>query len=40
MNRMREYLKNKINELAMNSKNKKIRNLYRRINEFKRGLST
>jgi hypothetical protein len=33
----REYLKGKINELARNSKNKNIRNLYRGINEFKRG---
>jgi hypothetical protein len=33
----REYLKDKINELAMNSKNKNIRDLYERINEFKRG---
>jgi hypothetical protein len=32
-----EYLKDKINELAMNSKNKNIRDLYRGINEFKRG---
>jgi hypothetical protein len=29
--------KDKINELAMNSKNENIRDLYRRINEFKRG---
>jgi hypothetical protein len=36
-NRKREYLKGKINELAMNSKNKNIRNLYRGINEFNRG---
>jgi hypothetical protein len=36
-NKKREYLKNKINELAMNSKNKNIRYLCRRINEFKRG---
>jgi hypothetical protein len=28
-NEKREYLKNKINELAMNSKNKNIRDLYR-----------
>jgi hypothetical protein len=34
---MREYLKDKINELARNSKNKNIRDLYRGINEFKRG---
>jgi hypothetical protein len=36
-NKKREYLKGKINELAMNSKNKNIRDLYRGINEFKRG---
>jgi hypothetical protein len=36
-NKKREYLKDKINELAMNSKNKNIRDLYRGINEFKRG---
>jgi hypothetical protein len=33
----REYLKDRINELATNSKNKNIRYLYRGINEFKRG---
>jgi hypothetical protein len=33
----REYLKYEINELGMNSKNKNIRDLYRGINEFKRG---
>jgi hypothetical protein len=33
-NKKREYLKDKINELATNSKNK---NLYRGRNEFKRG---
>jgi hypothetical protein len=33
---MREYLKGTINELAMNSKNKNIRDLSRGINEFKR----
>jgi hypothetical protein len=32
-----EDLKGKINELATNSKNKNIRDLYRGINEFKRG---
>jgi hypothetical protein len=32
----RKYLKDKINELATNGKNK-IRNLYREVNEFKRG---
>jgi hypothetical protein len=31
-NEKREYLKDKINELAMNSTNKNIRNLYRGIN--------
>jgi hypothetical protein len=35
-NKKREHLKDKINELAMNSKNKNIRDLYSRINEFKR----
>jgi hypothetical protein len=33
----REYLKHKIDELARNSKNKKIRDLYRGINYFKKG---
>jgi hypothetical protein len=33
-NKKREYLKDKINELVMNSKNKIIRHLYRGINEF------
>jgi hypothetical protein len=33
----REYLKDKINELEPNSKNKNIRDLYRSINEFKKG---
>jgi hypothetical protein len=33
----REYLKNKINELESNSKNKNIRHLYRGVNEFKKG---
>ncbi|PNF22122.1 hypothetical protein B7P43_G06799 [Cryptotermes secundus] len=36
-NKKREYLKDKIDELAMNSKNKNIRDLYRGINYFKRG---
>jgi hypothetical protein len=36
-NKKREYLKDKINELATNSKNKNIRALYRGINGFKRG---
>jgi hypothetical protein len=34
-NKKREYLWDKINELATNSKNKNIRDLYRGINEFK-----
>jgi hypothetical protein len=33
----REYLKDKINELATNSKDKSIRDLYRGINELMRG---
>jgi hypothetical protein len=36
-NKKREYLKDKINELEMNSKNNNIRDLYKGINEFKRG---
>jgi hypothetical protein len=36
-NKKREYLKDKINELATNSKNKNIRDLYSGINGFKRG---
>jgi hypothetical protein len=36
-NKKREYMKDKINELATNSKDKNIRDLYRGINEFKRG---
>jgi hypothetical protein len=36
-NKKREYLKDNINELAMSSKNKNIRDLYRGINEFRRG---
>jgi hypothetical protein len=35
-NKKKEYLKNKINELESNSKNKNIRDLYRGINEFKK----
>jgi restriction endonuclease S subunit len=31
-NKKQEYLKDKVNELAMNSKNKNIRDLYRGIN--------
>jgi hypothetical protein len=37
-NKKREYLKGKINELATNRKNKNIRDLYRGINKFKRGI--
>jgi hypothetical protein len=33
----KEYLKDRINEIARNSKNKNIRDLYRGINGFKRG---
>jgi hypothetical protein len=36
-NKKREYLKDKINDLTTNSKNKHIRDLNREINEFKRG---
>jgi hypothetical protein len=36
-NKKREYLKDKINEFESNSKNKDIRDLYRIINEFKKG---
>jgi hypothetical protein len=36
-NKKREYFKDKINELESNNKNKNIRNLYRGINEFKKG---
>jgi hypothetical protein len=36
-NKKREYLKDKINELETNSKNKNIRDLYRGINGYKRG---
>jgi hypothetical protein len=36
-NKKRKYLKDKINELAMNSKNKNIGDLYRGIYEFKCG---
>jgi hypothetical protein len=36
-NNKREYLKDKINELESNGKNKNIRDLYRGINAFKKG---
>jgi hypothetical protein len=35
--RKREYLRGKINELETNNKNKNIRDLYRGMNEFKKG---
>jgi hypothetical protein len=37
INKKREYLKEKINELETDSKNKNIRDLYRGRNEFKKG---
>jgi hypothetical protein len=36
-NKKREHMKGKINELETNNKNKNIRDLYRGINEFKKG---
>jgi hypothetical protein len=36
-NKKREYLKDKINKLESNSKDKNIRDLYSDINEFKKG---
>jgi hypothetical protein len=36
-NKKKEYLKGKINELETNNRNKNIRDLYRGINEFKKG---
>jgi hypothetical protein len=36
MNKKREYLKDKINELTKNHKNKNIRDLYRRTIKFKK----
>jgi hypothetical protein len=36
-NKKREYVKDKINEIATNNKNKTIRDLQRGIHEFKRG---
>jgi hypothetical protein len=35
--KQRDKLEDKINELETNNKNKNIRNLYRGINEFKKG---
>jgi hypothetical protein len=37
MNKKREYMKGKINELETNDKSRNIRDLYRGINEFKKG---
>jgi hypothetical protein len=39
-NQKRESLKDKINVLETNSKNKNIRKLYRGINEYKNGTNT
>jgi hypothetical protein len=36
-NKKREYLRSKINKFETNNKNKNIRDLYRGINEFKKG---
>jgi hypothetical protein len=36
-NKKRQYMENRINELATNSKNNNIRDLYRGMNGFKRG---
>jgi hypothetical protein len=36
-NKKREYLKDNINELESNNKNKNIRDLYRGVYEFKKG---
>jgi hypothetical protein len=36
-NKKMKYLKDIINELAVNDRNKNIRDLYREINEFKKG---
>jgi hypothetical protein len=36
-NKKREYLKEKINELAIKCKSKNIKDLYKEINEFKSG---
>jgi hypothetical protein len=37
INERREHLKDRINELAYNCKNKNIRNFYRGIKDFKKG---
>jgi hypothetical protein len=36
-NKKRQYMKDKINELARSSKSKNVREIYREINGFKRG---
>jgi hypothetical protein len=36
-NKKREYLKGKITDIELNSKNKNIRDLYRGMTEFKKG---
>jgi predicted NACHT family NTPase len=36
-NKKREYLKDRINELESDSKNKNIRDMHRGINKFKKG---
>jgi hypothetical protein len=36
-NKKKEYMKDKIDNFSISSKNKNIRDLYRGINEFKRG---
>jgi hypothetical protein len=38
-NKKWEYLKDNINDLATNSKNMNIRDLYKEINEFKKGIN-
>jgi hypothetical protein len=39
-NKKREYLKDKITEIELNSKNRNIRDLYKDITEFKKGYQT
>jgi hypothetical protein len=38
-NKKRQYMKDRINELATNSTNKNIRDLYRGINEFRSAIN-
>jgi hypothetical protein len=40
LRKKREYLKDKIDEFAMNSKNKNTGDLYRGLNKIKKGLTT